>query len=133
MAGVILARADQPHDILRVINQVATGLTNGDPSDALTPFSQSFSKYETMRNYFAALTSAFDITNEVNVLDEEDAPAETKLTVEWSLNLNSRATNENLRRVEQVQIRLSLADHNWKIVDFSPISLFDPQARPVGK
>jgi hypothetical protein len=132
-SAALVSTADQSRDVLDVINHVASGLTNGDPSDAMSPFSKSFAKYDTLQNYFVALTNAFQITNEAGVVDEQDSPAETRLTLEWSLNLTGRVSNENTRRTGEVQVRLVLEKHQWRIVDFSPISLFDPQASPAGK
>jgi len=133
VSAALLISADQSRDVLSVINHVATGLTGGDPADAMTPFSKSYAKYDTLRNYFIALTNAFQITNEADIVDEEDSPAEAKLTLEWSLNLTGKVSNENTRRTQQVEVRLALEKHQWRIVDFSPISLFDPQVRPAGK
>ena len=133
VAAALVAAADQPHDVLQVISRVSNSLTNGDPSDAIGSFSKTFPRYGTLQNYFVALTNAFEITNEADVVDEEDLPTQTNLTLEWSITLTGRATNENDRRTEQVHVKLLLKNHKWEIVDFSPISIFDPQVSPVGK
>ncbi len=133
LASALTAAADRPHDVLRVISRVSNSLTNGDPSDALASFSKTFPRYETLRDYFVALTNAFDISNEADVVDEEDLPTQTDLTLKWSITLTGRATNENDRRSEEVHVKLLLKNHKWEIVDLSPISIFDPQVNPVGK
>jgi hypothetical protein len=125
--------ADQAHDVLEVINHVATSLTDGDPSDALSQFSKSYENYNKLREYFSGLTDAFQISNEADVLDEQDKPDETSLVLQWSLNLTSKDSNENLRRTEEVHARLVKKNRHWEIVDFSPVTLFDPQFRAGGK
>ena len=133
LASVLTLSADQAHDVLQVINHVATSLTDNDPSDALSQFSKSYASYDKLRQYFIALTDAFQISNEADVLDEQDKPDETSLVVQWSINLTSKDSNENLRRTEEVHARLVKKNQRWEIVDFSPVSLFDPQFRSDGK
>jgi hypothetical protein len=129
----LTASADQARDVLEVINRVAASLTDGDPSDALSQFSKTYASYDKLREYFSGLTDAFQISNEADVLDELDKPDESSLVLQWSLNLTSKDSNENLRRREEVHARLVRKNHRWEIVDFSPATLFDPQFRSGGK
>ena len=129
-AATFLVRADQAHDVLDQIHHVATALSDGNAADAMTPFDKSFRDYDKLRDYFDALTRAFTITNEADVTDEQDAPNETKLTLQWSLTLTNAATGLSSPRGREVKARLVLKNGKWKILDFEPIDLFDPQLRP---
>jgi hypothetical protein len=124
-AGIALA--DQSHDVLRAINQVATALSANNPSQALVPIDKSLANYNTLENEFIGLTSAYQITNEAEVLDEEDTyPSETKLTLRWVLSLAARESGETSSRSAEVRVRLQVKDGKWKIVELAPIDIFNP-------
>ena len=95
----------------------------------MTPFDKSFPKYEKLSDYFVGLASAFQIDNEVSVTDEEDTDTETKLTVNWTLTLTNLVTNYTERRTADINVRLVLKSGTWKIVDFTPIDMFNPQQK----
>jgi len=124
--GVLQARAR--HDALQAINTVATALSDGDASGAMAPFDNSSTNYEKLRGYFLGLVDAFQITNEVDVTNEEDSAGETRLTLQWTLSLTDTSSQTITRRSAELHARLRLEKAKWKIVEFAPIDLFDPQA-----
>ncbi len=95
-------------------------------------FDKSCSNYQKLTEYFQGL-AAFQIENEVDVTDEQDTATDTKLTVNWTLTLTDLGSNSTERRSGDVNIRLLQKDGKWKIVDFSPIDLFNPQQKPGPK
>jgi hypothetical protein len=131
--------ADRAADVRAQISYVASALGSGNPSDALEPFDKSFKDYEKLRDYFQALTAGFDVTSEVEILDEQDEEAQTKLVVNWIVTLtNPRAASDltastTERRSRNVNIRLVPKKGKWKIVNFSPIEIFYPQIGRSGK
>jgi hypothetical protein len=124
------AMADQAHDVLQVVNRVTTALTANDPAEAMAAFDKSFVDYETLSTYFSNLTSSYAITNEADVVDETDTDSETKLTLDWTLTLENEQSGQSRQRREQVHLRLLRKGNSWKIVELTPLKLFDPQ---VGK
>jgi hypothetical protein len=131
--------ADRAADVRAQIAYVASALGSGNPSDALGPFDKSCKDYQKLEDYFRALTAGFDVTSEVEILDEQDEEAETRLLVNWSLTLaNSRAATDltastSERRSANINIRLVPQKGKWKIVEFSPIDIFNPQGKQPGK
>lgn len=119
---------DRAADVRASVSYVATALTSGNASDAMTPFDKSFPNYEKLSNYFQGL-SAYQINNEVNVLDEQDTDTDSKVVVNWTLTLTDLGTDATERRVGEIHVHLALKGGKWKIVDFSPISLFNPQQK----
>ncbi len=109
-------------DIRATLGTVANALTANDPSSAMEPFSKSFAKYDKLRDYFTGLTAAFSIVNEVDVLDQQDSQA----TVRWAITLASNGSNHSTHRAAEIHLRMAREKKKWKIVDFSPIDLFDP-------
>jgi hypothetical protein len=121
--------ADQSTDVRAQISQIATALTTGNAADAMTPFDKSFSDYERLRRFFQGL-NAFQVNSEVDVVDEQDTETATTLTVNWTLTLTDLSSNFTERRNGDINVRLIRKDKKWKIVEFSPIDLFDPQQKP---
>lgn len=123
------ARADRAGDVLARLNHVATSLTDGNSLDAMSPFDKSFNDYDKLSSYFDGLTSAFQLTNEIKVTSEEDTETETKLTVDWTLNLADLGLGYTEHRTGEIHVRLVLRDGKWEIVDFAPIDLFNPRQK----
>ncbi|MDQ2945032.1 MAG: hypothetical protein M3Y27_03680 [Acidobacteriota bacterium] len=128
-AFALTAAADQARDVLKAINHVATALTGGNPSDAMLPFDKSCPNYTTIQNNFIGLTDVYQVSNEANVMDEQDLPTETTLTLQWTLNLTNKGTHENINRTAEVHLRLRSERGRWKIIEFSPVDLFNLAAK----
>jgi hypothetical protein len=43
--------------------------------------------------------------------------------------MTNKTSLETQRRSGEIHVRLALQDGKWKIVDFSPIDLFNPQSK----
>ncbi len=127
----VLARPDQASDLRDVLQRIATGLSDENPADALKPFNRSFGSYDKLSDYFDGLTASYQITNEVNVIDEQDSPDQTTATVDWTITLGDK-TNPGVQdsRYRQIHVRITREKKHWKILNFSPIDLFNPQFHP---
>lgn len=120
------AHADQAHDVMGAVSQITTALTDNDPSGAMGPFDKAAVGYTTLENEFAGLTNAFQIANEVEVLDEDDTAEQSQLTLRWVLTLVNVQSSETQRKSGEVHVRLRLEKKKWKIVEFSPVTFFTP-------
>ena len=125
--------SDRPANVLATINHVATALAGDNATDAMTPFDKSFATYAKLRDYFAGLTDSSQVVNEVDLIDQQDSGNQSTVTVEWTLTLTNKTTLQTERRNGEIHIRLRLEDGKWKIVDFSPINLFNPQPKQQAK
>jgi hypothetical protein len=125
--------ADQSRDVVAKINYVAAELAAGNPIDAMTPFDRSFANYVKLRDYFSGLTDSSQLVNEVDVTDEQDSASESNVTAAWTLTLTNKTTLQTERRSGEIHIRLTLQNGKWKIVDFSPLELFNPQWKQESK
>ena len=123
------ARPDQAQDIRARISQIATALTAGNPEEAMIPFDKSYPDYAKLSSYFAGLTSAFQVENEVSLTDEEDTPTESKVAIDWSLTLTDLGTNATIQRTATVMAKLARKGPEWKIIAFAPIEIFNPQQK----
>lgn len=133
-AGLLLAApllADPSSDLRATLQHIATGLTDENPADAMKPFARSLRDYDKLSDYFNGLTSSYQITNEVDVVDEQDSPDQVVATVAWTLTLSDK-TNPGVQdsRYRQIHVRVVREQKDWKVVEFSPIDLFNPRFHP---
>ena len=128
-----LLRADQTADVRSQVEAIARGLSAGDPAAAMSPFDKSYAHYDKLSDDFGGLTAAFDIVNNIDVVDEEDTAADSKLSVHWTITLSDLQSHFTEQRAGDINVRLVLKDRKWKIVEFSPIDVFDPQPKPWPK
>jgi hypothetical protein len=119
-------RADTPRE---QVSYVASALTAGNASDAMTPFDRSIADYEKLRSYFSGLTNAYQLTNQLEITEEEDSSEEATLTLEWTLTMVNEQTGYARNRNSTVHVRLAMKGGKWKILEFSPVELFDPQQK----
>ncbi len=118
--------ADQSAEVRSRLSEIATSLTAGDPAGAMAPFSKSFPNYQRLREDFSGLTNAFSIVNEVDVIDEADSKAESVVTVNWAITLTNPQNKFNTQHSAEIHVRFIREKGNLKIVEFSPIAIFDP-------
>jgi hypothetical protein len=109
------------------VSHIASALTAGNAVDAMSPFDKSFTDYEKLRGYFSGLTSAFQLTSQLEVTEEQDSDDQATLTLEWTLTLADPQTGYATNRNATIHARLVPKNGKWKIVEFSPIELFDPR------
>lgn len=122
------ALGDQAGDIRNAVEVVAAGLSAGNPAQAMSAFDKSYANYDKLSGYFGGLTNSFQIVNEIDVVDETDSAGDSKITVHWIITLSDLATSFTNRREGDINARLISKDGKWKIVDFAPIDIFNPQA-----
>jgi hypothetical protein len=125
-------RGDRAADIRAQISYIGTALAAGNAADAMRPFDKSFSNYEMLSNYFQGLT-AFQIESEIEFVEEQDTETDARLVVNWTLTLTDSGTDASERRTGDIDVRLAPKNGKWKIVEFSPISLFNPQKKLLPK
>jgi hypothetical protein len=123
-----LLGADDSSDLRDILQQIATSLTDENAADALKPFSHAFSDYDRLRDDFEGLVASYQITNEVNVMDEGNDSGQITATIGWTITLGDK-TNPGVQdsRYREIQLRLLREKKHWKIVECSPIDLFDPK------
>ncbi len=119
------AFADRAGDMRAQISEVSTALTSGNAEQAMVPFDKSYKNYDQLSGYFQSLSS-FQIENEVDVTDEQDTHTGSTVVVSWTLTLTDPSTNRSEQRAADITVRLMSRGGKWKIVDFSPLDIFNP-------
>ncbi len=134
IAGVLLLTvlpilADRAADVRTRLNQVASALASGSPADAISVFDKSCPQYEQVHEYFQGLADSFDVTNQLEIADEQDTDAGTTLTVDWDLTIADKTSDATEHRNAQITVKLKADDGKWKIVSIAPIDIFNPAIR----
>jgi hypothetical protein len=131
-ATVVPAQQDRPAGVRALISSVATALSSGDAAEAMKAFDSSYSDFERLRGYLETLASSYAVANEVDVIDEQDSDPDTKVTLNWSITLTDLVSDATEHREAEIHARVIVTKKGLKIVEFSPISLFDPvRQRPL--
>ena len=124
--AAIPARADTSSEARAQVTAVAEALTSADAAQAMTHFAKSFPDYEKLRLYFEGL-SAFQIENQLDITDEQDTTSSVALTITWEITLTDLASDRSRRRSGEIHVKLIPVESKWRIVDFSPLDIFNPQ------
>jgi hypothetical protein len=111
------------------IARVGTALSSRNAEEAMIPFDKSFADYSRLNDYFAALTDAYSLTNEVDILDEEISDHEATVTVHWIMVLSDLHSGLSETREQDLTVKLSMKKSDWKIVSITPLEFFDPAPR----
>ena len=123
-AGV---RADDDADVHSVIGDVANALSAGDPADAMSGFSKKCPNYQRLSEDFEALTDAYFVSNRVQFSDEEVSATEATVALHWDLAVTTKQTDFTKNRSADLTLKLVREGKHWRIIEFGPIEIFDPQ------
>jgi hypothetical protein len=128
LAATVLAQpaADPGSSARQQVAAVAEALTAGDSAEAMAHFAKIYPDYEKLRKYFDGLT-AFQVENQVDFTDEEDSGAAVVFTANWNLTLTDLGTDRTRNRTGQIHVKVIPVESKWRIVEFSPLEIFDPQ------
>ena len=128
LAGRYLRAADASSEARGQVAAVARALSSGDAAEAMTHFAKTCPNYDTVRRYFEGL-GAFQVDNQLTFTDEEDADNSVTLTITWDITLSDFGTENSRRRTGEIHVKVAAADSKWRIVEFSPLDIFNPQLR----
>ncbi len=120
--------ADASSDARAQIGAVAQALTSQDAAEAIAHFSKSCADYDKLRHYFEGL-SAFEIDNRISVTDEQDNENSVDLTITWDLTLTGMTLDQTKHRSAEIHATIAREGSKWRIVQFAPIEIFNPQVR----
>jgi hypothetical protein len=120
--------ADASSEAREQITAVAAALSSGDAAAAMSHFSKSLPDYTTVRRYFEGL-SAFQVENQLKITDEEGSDKDFTLTITWDITLTDFGTDRSRRRSGDIHVKLAPVGSKWRIVEFTPVDIFNPQVQ----
>jgi hypothetical protein len=118
--------ADDSSDARAQVAALAEALSSGDAAQAMTHFTKSLTDYDKLRRYFEGL-AAFQVENQLEFTDEEEAGKDIALTITWDITLTDLGTDRSRRRTGEIHAKLAQVDSKWRIVEFTPLDIFNPQ------
>jgi hypothetical protein len=118
--------ADPSSSARQQVAAVAEALSAGDAAEAMTHFAKTFPDYEKLRRYFEGL-AAFQVENQVDFTDEDDSDTAVIFTITWDLTLTDLGTDRTRNKSGQIHVKLVPVESKWRIVEFSPLDIFNPQ------
>ena len=128
LSATVFARsaADASTSARQQVAAVAQALTDGDAAEAMTHFAKTYRDYDKLRRYFDGL-AAFQIENQVDFSDEEDSDTAVVFTANWNLTITDVASDRTRNRSGQIHVKVVPVESKWRIVEFAPLDIFDPQ------
>ncbi len=127
MACGLNISADDSADLHRAIGDLAESLSSGEATQAMAAFSKKFPKYETLSEDFDALAGAYFVENSLDFKDEDVSATAATVTVQWDLALTTKQSGLTRNRSAELTLKLVREGKHWRIVEFGPIDIFDPQ------
>lgn len=125
-ASSVASAANDTPDARALLSQIATALSAGNAAAAMIPFAKSYPDYGKLRDYFEGLTGAFRIASDIDTSDEQDSGNEVSLTVHWTLALSDLQARYTVNKSADIEVKIARQGRKWKIVQFSPVDLFNP-------
>jgi hypothetical protein len=125
LAAPLLADARQ--EILDLITDLASALSEGNGLAFLDHIDHAMPHYQKLEQNILALTAQNEISAAIDILNQEGDDHSQTLELDWFLQIRSREDSGPLeRRRETVKCRAERKKKKWKIASIEPIALFAP-------
>ena len=121
--------ADTRQEILDLITELASALSEGNGLAFLDHIDHAMPDYQKLEQNILALTEQNEVSAAIDILKQEGDDRTQTVELDWLLQIRSREDSGPIeRRRETVKCRAERKKKNWKIVSLEPIALFAPPA-----
>jgi hypothetical protein len=123
LAAPLLADARQ--EILDLVTEMASALSEGNGLAFLDHVDHSMRDYEKLERNIMALTAQNEVTSSIALLTEDGDDHARSADLDWFLQIRSREQTGPLeRRRQTVKCGLERGKKKWRVVSLEPISFF---------
>jgi murein L,D-transpeptidase YcbB/YkuD len=121
--------ADTRQEILDLITELASALSEGNGLAFLDHIDRAMPDYQKLQQSILALTEQNEVSAAIDILKQEGDDRTQTVELDWLMQIRSREDSGPIeRRRETVKCRAERKKKNWKIVSLEPIALFAPPA-----
>jgi len=121
--------ADTRQEILDLITELASALSEGNGLAFLDHIDRAMPDYQKLEQSILALTEQNEVSAAIDILKQEGDDRTQTVELDWLMQIRSREDSGPIeRRRETVKCRAERKKKNWKIVSLEPIALFAPPA-----
>jgi murein L,D-transpeptidase YcbB/YkuD len=121
--------ADTRQEILDLITELASALSEGNGLAFLDHIDRAMPDYQKLEQSILALTEQNEVSAAIDILKQEGDDRTQTVELDWLMQIRSREDSGPIeRRRETVKCRAERKKKNWKIVSLDPIALFAPPA-----
>ena len=121
--------ADTRQEILDLITELASALSEGNGLAFLDHIDRAMPDYQKLEQSILALTEQNEVSAAIDILKQEGDDRTQTVELDSLLQIRSREDSGPIeRRRETVKCRAERKKKNWKIVSLEPIALFAPPA-----
>lgn len=108
----------------------AASLNDDQNPPALLQFDPAMPGFDSLQDAVRALWSRYQVNTSLDLQSNEGDDAHRTLLIAWTLTLQNQDDSADSHRAEQtVECRVDKQAKGWRIVSFSPKSLFDMPSR----
>ena len=119
--------ADDAQDVWDLLTEVASALSEGNPSTFLSAFDQSMPDYGMLQANVNALLDQCQVQSSIELLKGEGNASTRNVELDWFLQIVEQQDAATVtRRREVVHCRLIKEKKKWRITSLEPIALFAP-------
>jgi len=121
--------AGTSHEILDLITDLASAMSEGNGVAFLDHIDHAMPDYQKLEQNILALTAQNEVSAAIDILKQEGDDRTQTVELDWLLQIRSREENGPIeRRRETVKCRAERKKKRWKVVSIEPIALFAPPA-----
>ena len=131
LAGLLaplVALAEVPAEVWRMLTDAAEGLANDNASAFLDPFDRNMPGYSALRANVEGLLNGNEVISTVETISDEGDSQKRSLELDWLLALNEK-DNSGVRKETRrgvLKVRVERQGKRWKIVALEPVDFFRP-------
>jgi hypothetical protein len=120
--------AGPKEEVFDLFTKIASELSADNPLVFLDTVDHTMPHYADFQNDIMALAGEADITNSIEVLDDQGDDNQRTEELDWFMQIVSKADSEDVeRRRGAVTFRLEKRGKKWKIVSIDPVRFFAPR------
>ncbi len=128
LCASLLAFAEVPAEVWKVLTDAAEALANDDVSAFFDQFDRNMPGYAALRANVEGLLNGDQVTSSVVTISDEGDDHKRSLELDWLLSLddkdNAGVQKETRRGV--IKVRVERQGKRWKIVAWEPVDFFRP-------
>jgi hypothetical protein len=119
--------ADPRQEIYDLLGSMASGLSEGTPSQFLEKFDRSMKGYAELAANIRAMVAQRDVLSSIDLVDDAGDDQARTVRVDWLLQLADRQNSAAVeRRQTTVVVKLVKQKRKWRIVSLEPLDFFAP-------
>ena len=124
---VPIVAADPRQEVYDLLGSMASGLSEGNPSQFLEAFDRSMKGYSELAANVRAVVQQSDVLSAIDLVDDAGDDQKRTVRVDWLLQLGDKQNSASVvRRQKTIEVKLEKQKRKWRVVSLEPRDFFAP-------